>query len=144
MRNVLPGWNYLFKHFQKVLSQHFQKVPSRLEEMMYAIAEIQGTQVKVAKDAEIDVPRLDKATGEKITLQNVLLIADRGKTLVGKPYIEGARVEASVVSHFKGKKIIVFKYKAKKNYRRKKGHRQQYSKLLILNIIKPDGEISKS
>ncbi len=111
---------------------------------MYAIAEIQGTQVKVAKDIEIDVPRLDKATGEKIALQNVLLIADRGKTLVGRPYIEGARVEASVVSHFKGKKIIVFKYKAKKNYRRKKGHRQQYSKLLILNIVKPDGEISKS
>lgn len=111
---------------------------------MYAIVETQGAQFKVFKDTEIDVPRLAEAPGEKVAIQDVLLIADEGKTLIGKPYIKGARVEASVVSHFRGKKIIVFKYKAKKNYRRKQGHRQEYTKLLILDIIKPNGEISNS
>lgn len=111
---------------------------------MYAIVETQGAQFRVSKDTEVDVPRLDKAPGEKITIQNVLLIADEGEILIGKPYIEGAKVEASVVSHFKGKKIVVFKYKSKKNYRRKRGNRQEYTKLLIGNIIKPNGEISTS
>ena len=111
---------------------------------MYAIVETQGTQFKVAKDTEVDIPKLNKAPGEKITIQNVLLIADKSEVLVGKPYIEGAKVEASVVSHSKGKKIIVFKYKSKKNYRRKRGHRQEYTRILIHDIIKPNGEISDS
>jgi large subunit ribosomal protein L21 len=111
---------------------------------MYAIVETQGAQFKVSKDLEIDVPRIDKAPGEKVTLENVLLIEDKGKTLVGTPYLKGARVEASVVSHFKGDKIIVFKYKSKKNYRRKKGHRQEYSRLLVQKIVRPRRAISKS
>lgn len=111
---------------------------------MYAIVETQGVQLKVSKDAEVDVPKLDKTPGEEITIPNVLLIADKDKILLGKPYIEGAKVEASVVSHFKGKKIVVFKYKSKKNYRRKRGHRQEYTRLIIRNIIKPNGEIPNS
>ena len=111
---------------------------------MYAIVETQGAQFKVSKDAEVDVPKMDNAPGEEITIQNVILIADRGKTLLGNPYIEGAKVKASVLSHFKGKNIIVFKYKSKKNYRRKSGHRQEYTRLIIHDIIKPNGEISNS
>jgi large subunit ribosomal protein L21 len=112
--------------------------------MMYAIVEAQGAQFKVSKDLEVDVPRLNSAPGEKVTIENVLLIADKSKVLIGKPYIEGAKVEASVVSHLKEKKIVVFKYKSKKNYRKKTGHRQEYTRLLILDIIKPDGEIPSS
>ncbi len=111
---------------------------------MYAIVETQGAQFKVSKDAQIDVPRMDKAPGDKVTLENVLLIEDKGKTLVGAPYLKGARVEASIISHFKGEKIIVFKYKSKKNYRRKKGHRQEYSRLLVQKIVTPRRAISKS
>ncbi|KPJ50520.1 50S ribosomal protein L21 [candidate division TA06 bacterium DG_26] len=111
---------------------------------MYAIVETQGVQRRVTKDAEVDIPRLEKAPGEKLTIDSVLMIADEGEVLVGKPYIKGAKVEASVVGHSKAEKVIVFKYKSKKNYRRKRGHRQEYTRILIQDIVKPEGEISDS
>ena len=100
---------------------------------MYAIIETGGKQYRVSEGSEIYVEKLDLAEGETVTLDKVLMVG--GDTLtVGNPRVEGATVEANVVKHGKQKKIIVFKYKPKKKYRRKQGHRQPYTKLQITGI----------
>jgi large subunit ribosomal protein L21 len=103
----------------------------------YAIVETGGKQYKVAPGQKIDVDRLAVAAGEDIELSRVLLIADGEDTLVGSPTIEGAKVVATCLSEGKSDKVIVFKYKPKVRYRRKKGHRQIYSLLEIKEIVKP-------
>ena len=72
--------------------------------------------------------------GKNITFENVVLVSEEGKVQVGNPYVKGVKVEGKVISHGKGKKIIVFKMKPKKNYRRKQGHRQPYTKVEITSI----------
>ncbi|SHD77935.1 50S ribosomal protein L21 [[Clostridium] ultunense Esp] len=79
--------------------------------------------------------KLNTEEGEKIDLSRVLLVSKEDGLIVGKPYVEGAKVEATVLEQGKAKKIIVFKYKAKKNYRKKQGHRQPYTKLKIEKIV---------
>jgi large subunit ribosomal protein L21 len=106
----------------------------------YAIVETGGKQYKVSPGQKIDVDRLAVAGGEDIELSRVLLIADDKDTLVGSPAIEGAKVVATCLSEGKSDKVIVFKYKPKVRYRRKKGHRQIYSRLEIKEIVKPGGE----
>jgi large subunit ribosomal protein L21 len=106
----------------------------------YAIVETGGKQYKVAPGQKIDVDRLSVAEGEDIELFRVLLIADGKNTVVGNPTIDGAKVVATCLSEGKGDKVIVFKYKPKVRYRRKKGHRQIYSKLEIKEIVKPGEE----
>jgi len=106
----------------------------------YAIVETGGKQYKVAPGQKIDVDRLVCAEGEDIELSRVLLIADGKDTVVGSPIIDGAKVVATCLSEGKSDKVIVFKYKPKVRYRRKKGHRQTYSKLEIKEIVKPGGE----
>ena len=106
----------------------------------YAIVETGGKQYKVAPGQKIDVDRLAVAEGEDIELSRVLLIADGKDTVVGSPTIDGAKVVATCLSEGKGDKVIVFKYKPKVRYRRKKGHRQIYSKLEIKEIVKPGEE----
>ena len=101
---------------------------------MYAIIESCGRQYKVAEGEVIFFEKLDVEEGKKVTFDNVVLISDDGKVQVGAPYVKGVKVEGKVVSHGKGKKIIVFKMKAKKNYRRKQGHRQPYTKVEITGI----------
>jgi ribosomal protein L21 len=101
---------------------------------MYAIIEACGKQYKVSEGDIIFFEKLDSEEGKKITFDNVVLVSDDKSTKVGNPYISGAKVEGTVVSHGKGEKIIVFKYKAKKNYRRKQGHRQPYTKVEIGKI----------
>jgi len=103
----------------------------------YAIVETGGKQYRVAPGQKIDVDRLAVAAGEDIELSKVLLIADGKDTIVGSPTIEGAKVVATCLSEAKSHKVIVFKYKPKVRYRRKKGHRQIYSKLEIKEIVKP-------
>lgn len=110
----------------------------------YAIVETGGKQYKVAPGQKIDVDRLDIAEGEDIELSKVLLIADGENTIVGSPTIDGAKVIATCLGEQKGDKIIVFKYKPKVRYRRKKGHRQLYAKLEIKEIVKPDGEVAST
>ena len=106
----------------------------------YAIVETGGKQYKVAPGQKIDVDRLTVTKGEDIELSRVLLIADGKDTVVGNPTIDGAKVVATCLSEGKGDKVIVFKYKPKVRYRRKKGHRQIYSKLEIKEIVKPGEE----
>ena len=110
---------------------------------MYAIVETGGKQYRVTKGDIIQVEKLEKEKG-KITLDKVLLIENDKETLVGAPYIEGAAVEAKVLDHGKGKKIIIYKYKAKKDYRRKQGHRQPYTEIEITGITTPKAEAKVS
>ena len=101
---------------------------------MYAIIEACGKQYKVTKGDVVFFEKLDAEEGKKVSFDNVVLVSDEGKIEVGTPYVKGAKVEGKVVAHGKGKKIIVFKYKAKKNYRRKQGHRQPYTKVEITSV----------
>ncbi|MCI8443711.1 MAG: 50S ribosomal protein L21, partial [Clostridia bacterium] len=93
-----------------------------------------GRQYKVAEGDVVFFEKLDAEEGKKVTFSNVVLVSEEGKVQVGNPYVKGVKVEGKVVSHGKGKKIIVFKMKAKKNYRRKQGHRQPYTKVEITSI----------
>lgn len=102
---------------------------------MYAIVEISGKQYKVQEGDIVFVDRLENLEeGSKVTFDKVLLVSDDKKVTVGQDTVKGAKVEATVVGHGKGKKVIVFKYKAKKNYRRTQGHRQPYTKVQIEKI----------
>ena len=101
---------------------------------MYAIIESCGKQYKVAEGDVVFFEKLDAEEGKKVTFDKVIFVSEDGKVQVGNPYVKGVKVEGKVVSHGKGKKIIVFKMKAKKNYRRKQGHRQPYTKVEITSI----------
>ena len=101
---------------------------------MYAVIEACGKQYKVTKGDVVFFEKLDVEEGKKVTFDKVVLLSEEGKVEVGAPYVKGIKVEGKVVAHGKGKKIIVFKYKAKKNYRRKQGHRQPYTKVEITAI----------
>ncbi len=101
---------------------------------MYAIIESCGRQYKVAEGDVIFFEKLDAEEGKKVTFDNVVLVSDDKKVEVGTPYVKGVKVEGKVVSHGKGKKVLVYKYKAKKNYRRTQGHRQPYTKVEITKI----------
>ncbi len=104
---------------------------------MYAIIESCGKQYKVAQGDVVFFEKLNAEEGKKVTFDKVVLVSEEGKVQVGNPYVKGIKVEGKVVSHGKGKKIIVFKMKAKKNYRRKQGHRQPYTKVEITAIKTP-------
>ena len=101
---------------------------------MYAIIESCGKQYKVAQGDVVFFEKLDAEEGKKVTFDKVVLVSDDGKVQVGNPYVKGVKVEGKVVSHGKGKKIIVFKMKPKKNERKKQGHRQPYTKVEITSI----------
>ncbi len=111
--------------------------------MNYAIIETGGKQYKVTEGQTIQVERLEAEEGGTVQLDKVLLLTDGDNITVGKPLIEGARVMATVKKNGKGKKIIVFKYKAKVRYRRKNGHRQQFTSLVIDKILPPGAEYAK-
>lgn len=102
--------------------------------MKYAVVETGGKQYKVSEGDVIKVEKLDVEAGGLVDLEKVLLIGGE-EVKIGAPYVEGAKVTAEVVKNGKAKKIIVFKYKAKKNYRRKQGHRQPYTELKITSIL---------
>ncbi len=104
---------------------------------MYAIIEACGKQYKVTKGDVVFFEKLDAEEGKKVTFDNVVLYSDDKKVQVGNPYVKGIKVEGKVISHGKGKKILVFKYKAKKNYRRTQGHRQPFTKVEITGIKLP-------
>lgn len=101
---------------------------------MYALIETGGKQYKVEEGDILSIEKLKVDQGETVSFDKVLMISDDNSVKVGKPYVDGAVVEGEVLLHGKGKKIIVFKYKAKKNYRRKQGHRQPFTQVKITKI----------
>jgi len=109
-------------------------LPTNNSIIMYAIVEIAGQQFKVVKDQKLFVHRLADKEGSKVSFDKVFLLDDGQKVSIGAPAITGASVEAKVVSHLKGDKVIVFKKKRRKGYRVKNGHRQALTELVIEKI----------
>lgn len=101
---------------------------------MYAIIETGGKQYKVQEGDTVYIEKLPANEGDTVTFDHVLLVSKDGGVVVGSPTVAGATVTGKVEKHGKGRKIIVYKYKAKKNYRRKQGHRQPFSKVVIEKI----------
>ncbi len=101
---------------------------------MYAVVEIAGQQFKVQKDQKIFVHRLAAEAGQKLEFERVLLIDNGGQISLGAPAIEGAKVTAEVVEHVKGDKIIIFRKKRRKGYKKKNGHRQSFTSIVISDI----------
>ena len=98
---------------------------------MYAIIDSCGKQYKVSEGDVVFFEKLDAEEGKSVSFDNVVLVSDGKDVKIGTPYVKGAKVEGTVVAHGKGNKILVYKYKAKKNYRRTQGHRQPYTKVEI-------------
>jgi large subunit ribosomal protein L21 len=101
---------------------------------MYALVEIKGRQYKAEEGKTLKVDSLDKESGEKVEFETVLLTGGDGGVKFGSPYVKGAKVEATVEEHGRGKKVTVFKFKKRLGYRRKAGHRQGYSLLKVTGI----------
>lgn len=102
---------------------------------MYAVVDIAGSQYKVEEGDHIRVARLDAEEGDSLTMSDVLLVGDSDEIKVGTPQVEGAAVEVRVKGHGRAEKVIVFKMKRRKNYRRKNGHRQSYTDLQVEKIV---------
>lgn len=102
---------------------------------MYAIVEIAGQQFKVKKDQKVFVHRLPQAEGDSVKFDNVLLLDNEGTISIGAPAIEGAAVAAKILRHLKGDKVIVFKKKRRKGYKKKNGHRQYLTEILVEEVI---------
>ncbi len=102
---------------------------------MYAVVKTGGKQYRVSPGDSVEVEKLPYDVGEQIELDQVLLVANGSGTKIGQPLVEGAKVKATVTRQVKGRKVIVFRYHASKRYRRKRGHRQHYTRLRIDEIV---------
>ena len=102
---------------------------------MYAIVEIAGQQFKVEKDQKVYVNRLEGKEGSKVAFDNILLLNNAGKILLGDPSVKGASVEAKILKHLKDDKVIVFNKKRRKGYKVKNGHRQFLTQIMVENIL---------
>ena len=111
---------------------------------MYAIIEACGKQYKVVEGDVVFFEKLDTEEGKKVNFDKVILVSDEKEVKVGNPYVKGVKIEGKVLSHGKGKKIIVFKMKPKKNERTKQGHRQPYTKVEITAIKTPAAKTEKT
>ena len=101
---------------------------------MYAIVDIAGKQFKVEKDQSIYAPRLEGEEGAPVEFDKVLLVDNDGKVKVGAPTVKGSKVSGKILEHVKGDKVIVFHKKRRKGYKKKNGHRQQFTKVLVEKI----------
>ena len=101
---------------------------------MYAIVNIAGKQFKVTKDQQVYAPKLQGEAGASVEFDEVLLADDNGTVSIGAPTLAGAKVSGKILDHVKGDKVIVFKKKRRKGYKKKNGHRQNFTKILIENI----------
>lgn len=102
--------------------------------MKYAIVEISGRQFWVEAGKYYDLNRIPTALGQEIVLNRVLLVSNNGKILIGKPYLESVKIQGKVLEHLRGRKTIVYKMRPKKKTRKKQGHRQELTRVLIENI----------
>jgi large subunit ribosomal protein L21 len=117
-----------------------RQVFSCLEGALYAVVRTGGKQYRVQEGRPITIERLPGAPGETIELRDVLLLADGDSVTVGSPVIEGARVVGTIAEQGRTKKVIVFRYKAKTRARKKNGHRQQFTRFLVEDILAPGQE----
>lgn len=101
---------------------------------MYAIIETGGKQYRISEGETIAVEKLEAQKGESVTFDRVLLVADGEKVSVGRPFVEGAKAVGKVLAQDKARKILVFRYKAKKNVRKRFGHRQPFTRVLVEKI----------
>lgn len=101
---------------------------------MYAIVRIAGQQFRATPDAVLRVPHLDAEVGGEVTFDEVLLVSDGSSVEVGRPFVEGRAVRAEVLRHGRDRKIIVFKKKRRKKYRRKRGHRQLFTEIRVKDL----------
>ena len=101
---------------------------------MYAIVDIAGRQFRVEKNSQIYAPKLEGKPGSKVEFKDVLLLDDDGKVNIGMPTVKGAKVSGKIVEHVQGDKVIIFKKKKRKDYKKKNGHRQEFSKVIIEEI----------
>ncbi len=124
------GFEYLEDY--PIFAFHFWR--SNTKSYMYAIVDIAGKQFKVSKDQYVYTPKLEGDEGAAVEFDNVLLVDNDGKIKVGKPTIKGAKVSGKILGHGKDDKVIVFKKKRRKGYKKKNGHRQEFSKVLIEDI----------
>ena len=105
---------------------------------MYVIAKIAGQQVRVEKGVKVMVPKLELTEGTRHRFGEVLLVSQEGQTQIGQPLVAGAAVEATVIGHGREDKILIYKMRRRKNYRRRKGHRQYFTELKIEAILLPN------
>lgn len=101
---------------------------------MYAIVHISGVQTKVTPDAILDVPRLTGEAGQNLTFDSVLLVGDGEKISVGQPTLKGAKVSAVLVEHLRGEKLRIFKFKRRREYRKRRGHRDSLTRIRVTGI----------
>lgn len=101
---------------------------------MYAVIRTGGKQYRVAKGDRVDIEKLDGSVGQEITLDDVLMIGGNDDTKIGTPRVEGASVTARIIEQGRGKKVLVFKFKRRKDYKKMRGHRQYYTRLEITAI----------
>lgn len=101
---------------------------------MYAVVKIKNQQFRVAPDARLQVPLLPQEVGQTVTFDQVMLVAEDGRVQLGNPIIAGATVAAQILGHGRSRKIVVYKKKRRKNYRRKNGHRQHYTEIQVKQI----------
>ena len=102
---------------------------------MYAVIATGGKQYRVSEGAVLRVEKLDAEEGASVEFDQVLLVGDGDKVSVGKPYIEGGKVQATVMAQGKARKVEIVKFRRRKNYRRTKGHRQQFTQVKITGIV---------
>ena len=101
---------------------------------MFAIVEAGGKQYQLEEGRYIDIEKLEGSADEKVVFDKIIMIVNGKKSKIGQPYVTGASVEGKIVKHDKAKKIIVFKQRPKKGYRKKQGHRQQFTRVMISKI----------
>ena len=101
---------------------------------MYAIVSINGVQTKVTPDETLEVPRLKGNPGDKLTFDRVMLVSDGDKITVGKPFVTGATLTAEVVDHSRGPKLRIFKYKRRNDFRKRRGHRDEITRIRVTGI----------
>ena len=102
---------------------------------MYALVEIKGKQYKAEKGALLKVDKIEAEEGTALEFDSVLLLSSEGDVKVGSPYVDGAKITAKVEDHTKGKKVRIFRYKRRKNYARRMGHRQNYTLVRVEEIV---------
>lgn len=110
-------------------------ITCKLDKQMYVIVDIQGQQMKVEKDQKLYVHRINAENGSQVEFDKVLLVDKDGSVTVGAPTVEGAKVVVEVVSQVKGDKVLVFHKKRRKGHRKLNGHRQQFSEIVVKDII---------